>query len=74
MTDKKGQNNMRDYGLVDPVVNGTPTWKASDEACPNCGARLCHVEVDVTEPLEGVCRYLGCPACPWASPSVTMRS
>lgn len=64
---------MRDYGLPDPEVNGTPTWEAANINCPNCGARVCRVSVPVTKPMEGICRYLGCPACPWASPSITTR-
>jgi len=65
--------SLRDYGLPNPEVSGTPTWNATEEKCPNCGAKLCFVEVDVVKPMEGVCRYMGCPACPWASPSVTTR-
>lgn len=43
--------------------------------CPNCGCpTLFTIEVDVTHPLvrnsKGVSTYIGCPACPWASPAV----
>ena len=43
--------------------------------CPNCGCRtLYQIEVDVEHALlrgnTGKGMYLGCPACPWASPMV----
>jgi hypothetical protein len=68
---------LRDYGLPNPTkVIGRPSWKATDEECPNCGARLCFVSVDVEMPKlrggRGVSRYLGCPACPFASPAMVV--
>ncbi len=73
---------LRDYGLGstgEPV--GTPTWeRAGDDAppCPNCGAELCDVKVAVKHPLlkgaAGVTHYLGCPACPFASPAIAVAS
>jgi hypothetical protein len=79
MADKK---NLRDHGLASSgEPSGTPTWvKAEpigghDPECPNCGAWLCDVQVPMKNPLlkggEGTARYLGCPACPWASPAMT---
>lgn len=65
---------MRDYGLPDPTPVGTPTWKATDLPCPQCGALLCEVTLEVKMPQlrggRGICVYLGCPACPYASPSM----
>ena len=70
--------NLRDYGLGDagkPLE--TPTWKlASPEVpCPNCGAKLCEVSMLAENKLlkggSGMMRYLGCPACPFASPAIT---
>ncbi len=69
--------NLRDYGFGSvgtPV--GKPTWKAATDApdCPNCGGKLCAVELLVeNKQLKGgvgKAHYLGCPACPWASPAV----
>ncbi len=71
--------NLRDYGLPDPEVTGTPTWKRVEgelNVCPNCGAQLCEVQVPVKMKMlkggKGTCRYLGCPACPYASPSINV--
>ena len=70
--------SLRDYGLPDPEPIGAPTWKRTPEdapPCPNCGSHLCEVTVAAKLPQlrggKGICTYLGCPACPWASPSVT---
>jgi len=70
-------NNLRDYGLPNPVPIGVPEWKIADKnmTCPNCGSNLCEVAVKAKmanlKGGIGVCTYLGCPACPYASPSVT---
>lgn len=62
---------LRDYGLPDPVPVGIPVWRRSTEKCPNCKATACNVSVEVeVKGRQGMCRYLGCPACPWASSSV----
>ncbi len=43
-------------------------------ACPNCGCKTTYeVKVEMTEVAclvggKGLGAYLGCPACPWASP------
>jgi len=70
--------SLRDYGLPDTEPTGTPTWErapADTPPCPNCGGHLCSVVVDAEMPQlrggKGICTYLGCPACPYASPSVT---
>jgi len=70
--------SIRDYGLPDPKPTGTPTWKRAPEntvPCPNCGGHLCEVTVTAEMPQlrggKGVCVYFGCPACPYASPSIT---
>jgi hypothetical protein len=67
-------------------VAGRPVARPLDEAmqkrvdaeggCPNCG---CREVMEITIPMNnprlkggmGRGRYLGCPACPWASPMVT---
>ena len=82
-------NNLREYGLgsvgeplgkpkaehLDPethdvVVNGG--------GCPNCGCEdVMQIKLKVrARPLvgEGTCSYLGCPACPWASPALVVRT
>ena len=46
-----------------------------EAVCPHCGCTSIHqVTVRMKTPRmrtgEGICRYLGCPACPWASPAV----
>ena len=66
---------MRDYGLPDPdEVTGTPDWEGTDMPCPNCGAKLCTVKVTVNHKQlrggKGLSTYLGCPACPYASPAI----
>ena len=69
---------MRDYGLSKSEPAGIPTWEKADIECPNCGAILCFVKVDVTNDLvkggKGVAHYLGCPACPFAGPAAVIAS
>lgn len=72
----------RDYGLDDqgvplgaPVASPLPADADCPHECPHCGcAQLQEVQVRMKHPLirggEGICRYVGCPACPWASPAV----
>jgi hypothetical protein len=71
-------DGLREYGGADVEALGVPTWRGTDEElppCPNCGAKVVQVQVKVRTPLitggVGKCTYFGCPACPWASPSVT---
>lgn len=63
-----------------PEVVGKPTWSPckKGEECPHCGAGLCEVTVEVKPPPmlrtasgRAKCVYLGCPACTYASPSMT---
>jgi hypothetical protein len=69
---------LREYGLGDIRTDGPPRLKRiTDElpACPNCGCKhMAELEVNVIDNrLKGGCgvgHYLGCPACPYASPMV----
>lgn len=69
-------SKLRNYGLPasDPV--GIPTWTQADVMCPNCGSNLCLVRVKVKQELVrggvGTSTYLGCPACPFASPAMVV--
>lgn len=75
--------SLRDYyGLPDgPEPSGAPTWERCqpingvNPVCPNCGAWLCEIKVCFkSHPLMAgrACTgiYLGCPACPFASPLI----
>ena len=71
--------DLRDYGLPDsqPIKGAVPEWKiANGIKCPNCKAILCEVKVRVYQHLlkggEGLSTYLGCPACPFASPALVV--
>ena len=73
--------SVRDYGLPNSKVTGVPKAKMSDKdlpPCPNCGCNeLMEVEVSVEQSLVGgpaTSKYLGCPACPWASPAIVFSS
>lgn len=78
------RKNLRDHGLgeaIQPEADAIPTARPFDHpeaACPNCGCRIFEIEVLVKSEIlfggEGVSKYLGCPACPWASPAVTVSS
>lgn len=64
---------------MDPTPDGVPTWDPAPEGtppCPNCGAKVCMIKVRVKQPLlrggGGIATYFGCPACPWASPTVVV--
>jgi hypothetical protein len=76
-------NDRRTYfdgGRPEPV--GVPKWTpttGAEEKCPHCGAQLCVVRCPVKPPPmlrapagKAVACYLGCPACPYASPAVMM--
>ncbi len=76
--DNVKKSSLRDYGMPNPEPLGVPQWSRCEDAkaiCPNCGACLCEVRVPVkldnVSGGEGLCTYLGCPACPYASPSMT---
>jgi hypothetical protein len=71
--------HLRDYGLPDfGDPSGKPSWVIADPAieCPNCGSILCLVTVEYDgkrdasgiPTIAGTGKYLGCPACPYASP------
>lgn len=79
------KKNLRDHGFGDsPKVIGVPSvGEKLNEKCPNCGCQtLFGIEVKVMnpspllrlpkEPHEIVGTYVGCPACPWASPMITV--
>jgi len=77
--------NPRDYGYGEsPAPVGPPVvGERCHEACPNCGCTTVFV-IKVTlptappqlrrpkEPHTIVGNYVGCPACPWASPMITI--
>lgn len=63
---------------VAKVIDDPKTVAAigAEGGCPNCRCEtLMEIELEVEHPLirggRGTCRYIGCPACPWASPAVT---
>lgn len=71
-------NSIRDYGLGETKVKGKPKVMGNmecGEGCPNCGCEtiyIIEVEVESASGMgPGVGKYVGCPACPWASPCVT---
>lgn len=85
MKKKKKERNIRDYGLGNPhkggkVTNPRVTEKLTDvPPCPNCGCKdLYAIAVDVENALlrggKGIGRYVGCPACPFASPMMMMAT
>jgi hypothetical protein len=71
---------LRDYGLGDSTqhVRGVPIIKGKAEglpACPNCGCETTfEIEVNVEHHLlrgnKGIGTYVGCAACPMATPMV----
>ena len=77
-------SNPRNHGFGDsPEVTGAPRVREPvSGTCPHCRcASLFSIEVEVAnpspllrrpaEPHRVVGRYVGCPACPWASPMMT---
>jgi len=78
MADKRPRYPQRNYGLGDPtdMLTSTPTVSLEPQPpspCPSCGCdRLFMIHVDVKcAQLKGdigIGSYVGCPACPWASP------
>lgn len=71
----------RDHGLGSAAkANGTPRVTGQlNEQCPHCGCdRVYSIEVEIADPPPTlrrppgphrvIGRYLGCAACPWASP------
>ena len=76
----------RDHGYgrapaVTEAPTATPFKGPEDAACPNCGCKAIH---EIRQPVErppllrgkgpAVGTYLGCPACPWASPMVVVSA
>jgi len=70
----------RDYGFGDPTpyLNGKPVVgsRVDGAECPHC---KCEMIFSITIPIvdhpllktkHGEGRYVGCPACPWASPMI----
>ena len=73
--------NLRDYGYEDvPEIDGVPELVGGSTglSCPNCGCaetftlKVKAVGVKKLKGGEGVGTYIGCPACPWASPMITV--
>lgn len=76
---------LRDHGFGDsPKVAGVPTVgeRVPGGICWHCGCvTVFEIEIEVaspppmlrrpSEPHRVVGRYVGCPACPWASPMMT---
>lgn len=65
------------YGSSDPFVRSVPRVLGPATGlppCPGCGCvTLFELEVDVNHPRlrgdgTGLGRYVGCPACPFATP------
>lgn len=70
---------LRDYGLADctSMIDGVPRVIEIDiGTCPNCKCEnLMVIEIPVKTKLldggSGVGTYVGCPACPYASPMIS---
>lgn len=75
-------DDIRDYGLVDSNPTGVPVATEAPEelrkeGCPHCGCKsIMQITLEVEQPLlkggKGTGTYFGCPACPWASPMMTV--
>ena len=73
----------RDHGYGDsPRAIGTPVVvsEGPPQGCPNCGCKkVFQIAVTIEAPMflrvpencEACSTYIGCPACPWASPALT---
>lgn len=80
--------DLREYGLgsvgkpigkpkASPLDAETKASLVKSGGCPGCGCEdVMQIKLKVLHPLvgEGTCSYLGCPACPWASPALVVRS
>jgi hypothetical protein len=74
---------LRDHGFPDvpgEAPLGIPEAKlmvnAGHNGCPNCGCKqLMEITIAMKNPLlkagKGIGVYIGCPACPYASPMMT---
>jgi hypothetical protein len=84
------RKNSRDYGLnADCEPKGAPKAIPLSETtrvapidileCPNCKCTdLMEIQVEVSNPVlsggGGVGYYIGCPACPYASPMLAVAN
>jgi DNA-directed RNA polymerase subunit RPC12/RpoP len=73
----------RDYGLPNSSPTSAPKAEPIEDqdglVCPNCGcAQLMKVTVEADQKLlkggKGIGTYIGCPACPFASPMMIVAS
>ena len=60
-----------------PLSSATKVAPVEVSECPNCKcAELMHIEVEVSNPIlsggGGTGYYIGCPACPYASPMLAV--
>ena len=75
---RKDMSDLRNYGLPTSDVMSTPVAKPVPEGtplveCPNCGCKqMFEITIQVKQSLlksaTGTGTYVGCPACPFASP------
>ena len=75
-------NSLRSYGLPNSEVAGIPVAKPISpdspfKECPNCGCgQLMEITIEVKQELlktgKGTETYIGCPACPFASPMMVI--
>lgn len=76
-----GDDNPREWGLgsTDAFIRGVPKLvrlipEGELPPCPTCGGRNTYamIEIPVEHPMlrggKGLGTYVGCAACPWASP------
>ena len=74
----------RDYGMGTAGEPQGRPWvdrqcQDPEAGCPNCGCKQVYeIKVELKAEMlkggKGVGMYLGCPACPWASPMVAVAS
>lgn len=77
-------DSLRNYGLPDSNVLDTPVAKPLPQGtafvqCPNCG---CEQMMEITVKVEqamlstptGTGTYIGCPACPFATPMMVIAN
>jgi len=84
------KENIRDHGLnkdckptgvpkATPIHDTERVAPVEDIECPNCRCKeLMQIEVPVENRVltggTGTGFYLGCPACPWASPMMAIAN
>ena len=79
----KGEElDLRDYGLPEGTPVGTPVARKAEgpsaaKGCPNCGCKelmsiAVAMKIELIRGGKGMGTYLGCPACPWASPMLIL--